>query len=417
MESMADQGRLQRGRSYAAHGDVVELSMKDGSVSAKVAGNYRPYYHVKIIFNQLSPEDREFIEAWLEDWPMQLARIRSGELPAEFLAALDRAGISLLPKRWQEMRRSCDCPDSGDPCKHEAAVYYLLAQEIDRDPAKLFSLRGLNLPALSGEALGKTDGDDGNDGAVPDPFAARYAKNWEKLKGTASEFPSVPSLPSFAGAMPAFLQKLPPLERVDLPFVLTGFCHELAHRWPAVLAPSPLTDAEARAFSSDEIRIGLSPPNKPLGETRFISERFGPEKPLAFMRRCLALEGEGGGPSLRFFAGLARFCRSLTAAAALYPDVLPTEAGFTAVWKPALFAREVDQYLTALEPFAPKPEPDARGLMPDRAAYVRIIAAAFLTETVRALRFSAKTVSANDSPVFRALFNGEDIDCREPAYR
>lgn len=130
MESMADQGRLQRGRSYAAHGDVVKLEIDGGDVNAKVAGNYRPFYHVKIVFNQLSPEDREFIEAWFEDRPMQLARVRSGELPAEFLSDLDREGISLLPKRWQEMRRSCDCPDSGDPCKHEAAVYYLLAQEI-----------------------------------------------------------------------------------------------------------------------------------------------------------------------------------------------------------------------------------------------------------------------------------------------
>jgi uncharacterized Zn finger protein len=37
----------------------------------------------------------------------------------------------------------CSCPDDwGDPCKHAAAVYYLLAEQLDHDPFILFHLRG-----------------------------------------------------------------------------------------------------------------------------------------------------------------------------------------------------------------------------------------------------------------------------------
>ena len=35
-----------------------------------------------------------------------------------------------------------DCPDSANPCKHVAAVYYLVADEVDEDPFVLFLLRG-----------------------------------------------------------------------------------------------------------------------------------------------------------------------------------------------------------------------------------------------------------------------------------
>ena len=40
------------------------------------------------------------------------------------------------------MKASCDCPDSENPCKHIAAVYYLLAERFDTDPFLIFAWRG-----------------------------------------------------------------------------------------------------------------------------------------------------------------------------------------------------------------------------------------------------------------------------------
>jgi uncharacterized Zn finger protein len=54
------------------------------------------------------------------------------------------------------METSCSCPDWSNPCKHIAAVYFLIGEEFDRDPFLLFTLRGLergDLFALLGSAL------------------------------------------------------------------------------------------------------------------------------------------------------------------------------------------------------------------------------------------------------------------------
>ncbi len=42
------------------------------------------------------------------------------------------------------------CPDWSNPCKHVAAVYYLLGEEFDRDPFLIFKLRGIRREELTG---------------------------------------------------------------------------------------------------------------------------------------------------------------------------------------------------------------------------------------------------------------------------
>ena len=39
-------------------------------------------------------------------------------------------------------------PDWASPCKHLAAVYYIIAGEIDKDPFMLFKLRNLETEKL-----------------------------------------------------------------------------------------------------------------------------------------------------------------------------------------------------------------------------------------------------------------------------
>ncbi|MGH8898718.1 MAG: SWIM zinc finger family protein, partial [Egibacteraceae bacterium] len=43
---------------------------------------------------------------------------------------------------------SCSCPDYANPCKHVAAVHYVLAQTFDADPFLLPTLRGRDQTAL-----------------------------------------------------------------------------------------------------------------------------------------------------------------------------------------------------------------------------------------------------------------------------
>ncbi|MDR0624153.1 MAG: SWIM zinc finger family protein, partial [Treponema sp.] len=139
--------RLDRGRSYANTGKVLSLEIEDGKAAAKVKGHYRPFYKVEIRFPPLAEKAR--VLALIEEDPSLLARIAAGELPEEFLRKLKKEGIELIPRRWKDMKRSCSCPDWGDPCKHMAALYYVIAREIDADPHVLFRLRGLDLDELT----------------------------------------------------------------------------------------------------------------------------------------------------------------------------------------------------------------------------------------------------------------------------
>jgi uncharacterized Zn finger protein len=65
-------------------------------------------------------------------------------MPPDVEDAFGKASLSLFPARQEDLRTACSCPDWSNPCKHIAAVYYLLGEEFDRDPFLIFRLRGLD---------------------------------------------------------------------------------------------------------------------------------------------------------------------------------------------------------------------------------------------------------------------------------
>src|SRR3989440_8230057 len=69
-------------------------------------------------------------------------------MPADIEQAFQNARLSLFPEKRGDLKTSCSCPDDSNPCKHIAAVYYLLGEEFDRDPFLIFRLRGLEREQL-----------------------------------------------------------------------------------------------------------------------------------------------------------------------------------------------------------------------------------------------------------------------------
>jgi uncharacterized Zn finger protein len=63
-------------------------------------------------------------------------------MPQEIETAFEQAGISLFPAKTQDVTTVCSYPDYSNPCKHIAAVYYLLGEQFDHDPFLIFTLRG-----------------------------------------------------------------------------------------------------------------------------------------------------------------------------------------------------------------------------------------------------------------------------------
>jgi uncharacterized Zn finger protein len=143
LESFGLGTRLTRGRSYARLGQVVRLEIKKGAVDASVQGSRADPYTVNIELKRISKTQRGKLGIALAGDLALVARLIGGELSPAVEKCFANAGAPLFPERAEDLITWCSCPDSSNPCKHIAAVYYLLAEEFDRNPFLLFELRGL----------------------------------------------------------------------------------------------------------------------------------------------------------------------------------------------------------------------------------------------------------------------------------
>ncbi|MHB0999081.1 MAG: SWIM zinc finger family protein [Armatimonadota bacterium] len=141
LESFGWDNRLQRGRAYARKGQVLDIHIEPGLVTAKVQGSRSTPYKVSIKLPVLSDDSWECALKTMSEHAAFMAKLLNGEMPDEIEEAFT-GKIQLFPKSSREIDADCSCPDWANPCKHIAAVYYLLAEEFDRDPFMLFLLRG-----------------------------------------------------------------------------------------------------------------------------------------------------------------------------------------------------------------------------------------------------------------------------------
>jgi uncharacterized Zn finger protein len=142
LESFNMGARLGRGRSYARHGQVMSIDVQEGLVTAKVQGSQRTPYKIKIALKPLSPKDWNKVAQAMAEQAIFVAKLLAGEMPQNIEEAFEAAKVPLFPKSSRELETDCSCPDWANPCKHIAAVYYLLAEQFDDDPFLIFKLRG-----------------------------------------------------------------------------------------------------------------------------------------------------------------------------------------------------------------------------------------------------------------------------------
>lgn len=153
LESFNIGARLSRGKSYARKGQVTAIEIEKGRILAKVQGSRSSPYKVEIKVKPLSEADWKKVAKVFSSQAIFAAKLLSGEMPEEIEEAFKQARLSLFPQKHSDLETSCSCPDWSNPCKHIAAVYYLLGEEFDRDPFLIFRLRGLTREELM-ELLG-----------------------------------------------------------------------------------------------------------------------------------------------------------------------------------------------------------------------------------------------------------------------
>jgi uncharacterized Zn finger protein len=142
LESFGLGSRLERGREYARAGHVLELEVEPGIVLARVQGSRFTPYRVRIHPRPFSEHQWRRAEKAIAAQALTLAQLLAGEMPDDVEEVLASAKLALLPASYDELRVTCTCPDSANPCKHAAAVYYMLAERFDAEPFALFTLRG-----------------------------------------------------------------------------------------------------------------------------------------------------------------------------------------------------------------------------------------------------------------------------------
>ena len=142
LESYAISSRIKRGKRYARKGQVVELLVEPGEVSARVQGSRATPYEIRLTDANLDEDVWErVIEALVEQAGIT-ARLLAGQLPPDVEGVFESAGSTLFPERYEDFSASCSCPDRANPCKHIAAVCYILAESFDDDPFGLLRWRG-----------------------------------------------------------------------------------------------------------------------------------------------------------------------------------------------------------------------------------------------------------------------------------
>ena len=212
LEALELGGRLARGRAYARRGQVVEIAIGKGRVTARVQGSRRAPYEVSLDAPVVTPDGWRRVASALAREARFAAALLAGEMPADVEDAFRAAGVPLFPSQRGDLRTACSCPDVSNPCKHIAAVYYLLGEEFDRDPFLVFRLRGVErdeliaLVGVSPAARAAATGDVAP--ALAEPLPEDPAAFW-RGSPLPEEFPGEVGPPAVTGALLGRLGQFP----------------------------------------------------------------------------------------------------------------------------------------------------------------------------------------------------------------
>ena len=260
-----DPNRLPRGRDYAREGAVGELVLAPGEARAQVQGRRVSPYDVRVRVRRFTDDEWDQVLDAISAQLGRAAAMLDGDLPPEVAGDVAAAGLDLLPGAG-EVGPRCTCPDDADPCKHSAAVCYLVADALDADPFTVLLLRGRTRgevlaglrarrrglapaqPAASGQGGpgGAAWGPDGGaaggapDGSSQAPADPGVDARAALLSGATPGPVPVPPLPAARPGHPAALPMDPPAWRAGLRDDLLALASDAARRaWELAVGLTP----------------------------------------------------------------------------------------------------------------------------------------------------------------------------------
>ncbi|MGE0494770.1 MAG: SWIM zinc finger family protein [Vulcanimicrobiota bacterium] len=135
------EGSVWSTRLPADSGQVVAIEIHQGVVQAEVLDGEQ--YHVRFELEPLGQADWQEVLDVIAGRVSMAASLLNRRMPADVEEAFSVCGRSLLPTSAHDLEARCSCEDTRTPCRHAAAVAYVLAEALDHTPLLMFSLRGL----------------------------------------------------------------------------------------------------------------------------------------------------------------------------------------------------------------------------------------------------------------------------------
>src|SRR5438105_3188450 len=245
LEQFTDPARLGRGRSYASGGRILDYTLANGTVTAKVRGSINPYfgvykepiYKTTITIKAISSADWKKAIRLIASRADLVTKLLMNEMPDTIEDAFSGLGLHLLPHSEGDFVTDCSCPDWANPCKHIAGLYYLLASALDHDPFLMFELRGLSRDDLHTELVRSPLGQILASSLMPhdvplEPVESYYTRpvrepnavvTSHKAFWTGAKRLPTPLVPSLQASVPALLIKkqgdYPPFWHKDTSFI------------------------------------------------------------------------------------------------------------------------------------------------------------------------------------------------------
>ena len=207
MEELRMGARLGRGRSYALSGQVISVDVAPGICEAVVQGGSREPYRIELRFDVMPPKAKRQILAKLRARPLLVAQLLVRNLPEMVDLLFRAAGYPLVPSAANSFSSSCSCPDYANPCKHIAAVLFLLTEAFEQDPLRLLTLRGITREDLVGQT------------AKPSSRQTDQPSNRQTVKLSNHFWGASAELPPDFGPTPSAIGKAPLIRRLGvIPF-------------------------------------------------------------------------------------------------------------------------------------------------------------------------------------------------------
>jgi hypothetical protein len=164
-ERLLGPARVSRGKADARAGRVQWLEAEAGTARGDVLDADGELHQARLDLPAFRPDDRRAFLEVARAHPELPARMSAGTYPQQIEQELARSEVSLLPRDASELSHDCSCLDWPGPCRHVAALVYVLVEAVDERPVLLLTLRGIDLEDLVAPVV--PDPEAPADGAAP----------------------------------------------------------------------------------------------------------------------------------------------------------------------------------------------------------------------------------------------------------